>query len=98
VAIARALALNPEILFFDEPTSALDPLLTHEVLATLKSLAKENMTMIIVTHEMGFARDVSNKILFMHEGQIAEEGSPEVIFSNPQNEKTREFLNSVLQN
>ncbi len=96
-AIARALALSPEILFFDEPTSALDPELTVEVLATLKALAKENITMIIVTHEMGFAKEVSNKIIFMDEGRIVEEGSPEVIFDNPAHERTREFLNSYIR-
>ncbi len=96
VAIARALALNPDILFFDEPTSALDPLLTNEVLATLKKLAEENMTMIIVTHEMKFAREVSDKIIFMDEGKIVECGSPEQIFEYPQHEKTREFLASFI--
>lgn len=97
VAIARALALSPEILFFDEPTSALDPELTVEVLSTLKALAKENITMIIVTHEMGFAKEVSNKIIFMDEGRIVEEGSPEDIFDNPKNERTREFLHSYIR-
>lgn len=98
VAIARALALNPDILFFDEPTSALDPLLTNEVLETLKGLAKENMTMIIVTHEMKFAKDVSSKVIFMDDGVIVESGTPEQIFENPQNEKTRAFLSSFIQN
>ena len=98
VAIARALALNPEILFFDEPTSALDPELTVEVLSTLKALAKENITMIIVTHEMSFARDVSTRVLFMENGVVAEDGTPEQIFCNPQHERTREFLRSFIEN
>lgn len=92
VAIARALALNPEILFFDEPTSALDPLLTNEVLATLKDLAKENMTMIIVTHEMRFAKEVSEKVIFMDGGVIVEQGTPTQLFEHPKSEKTRSFL------
>lgn len=96
VAIARALALNPDILFFDEPTSALDPLLTNEVLATLKKLAEENMTMIIVTHEMKFAKEVSSKIIYMDDGKIVECGSPEQIFENPAHPKTREFLSSFI--
>ncbi len=98
VAIARALALNPDILFFDEPTSALDPLLTNEVLATLKNLAKENMTMIIVTHEMKFAKEVSSKVIYMDEGSIVELGTPEEIFENPQHPKTREFLAGFIEN
>ncbi len=98
VAIARALALNPDILFFDEPTSALDPLLTNEVLATLKSLAKENMTMIIVTHEMKFAKEVSSKIIYMDEGSIVECGTPTEIFENPKHPKTREFLAGFIEN
>lgn len=98
VAIARALALNPDILFFDEPTSALDPELTVEVLSTLKSLAKSKITMMIVTHEMMFAHDVSSKIMFMDKGTILEEGSPEQIFKNPRNERTKEFLQSILNN
>ncbi len=97
VAIARALALNPDILFFDEPTSALDPLLTNEVLATLKKLAEENMTMIIVTHEMKFAKEVSSKIIYMDEGKIVECGTPEQIFEHPQHPKTREFLSSFIE-
>jgi len=92
VAIARAMALNPEILFFDEPTSALDPELTGEVLKVIRQLAQEKMTMIIVTHEMGFARGVSDKILFMDNGMIAEEGSPEEVFDRPKNQRTVEFL------
>lgn len=98
VAIARALALNPDILFFDEPTSALDPLLTNEVLETLKGLAKENMTMIIVTHEMKFAKDISSKVIYMDDGVIVESGTPEQIFEKPQHPKTREFLSSFIQN
>lgn len=92
VAIARAMALSPEILFFDEPTSALDPELTGEVLKVIRQLAQEKMTMIIVTHEMGFARSVSDKILFMDNGIIAEEGSPAEVFDNPKNQRTIDFL------
>ncbi len=92
VAIARAMALNPEILFFDEPTSALDPELTGEVLKVIRQLAEEKMTMIIVTHEMGFARSVSDKIIFMDNGLVAEEGSPEQIFNHSVNTRTIEFL------
>lgn len=97
VAIARALMLNPEILLFDEPTSALDPELTGEVLATMKQLADEKMTMVVVTHEMGFAREVANKVLFMHDGEILESGTPEQIFVTPEFDRTREFLNSILK-
>ena len=97
VAIARALMLNPEILLFDEPTSALDPELTGEVLATIKQLADEKMTMVVVTHEMGFAREVANKVLFMHDGEILESGTPEQIFVTPEYDRTREFLNSILK-
>ena len=96
VAIARALMMEPEILLFDEPTSALDPELTGEVLSVMKELARERMTMVVVTHEMGFARDAANRVLFMHDGCILEEGSPEQIFSNPKKERTRAFLQSVL--
>ncbi len=92
VSIARALALNPKILFFDEPTSALDPELTGEILKVIKELAKENMTMVIVTHEMAFARDVANHVIFMDGGVIVEEGTPEEVFGNTQNERTRQFL------
>ena len=92
VAIARALALDPEILFFDEPTSALDPELTGEVLRVIRSLADRRMTMIIVTHEMAFARGVSDRIIFMEGGVIAEDGAPETLFTNPKNPRTREFL------
>ena len=92
VAIARALALNPDILFFDEPTSALDPELTGEVLKIIRQLAKEKMTMVIVTHEMNFARVVSNRVIFMDGGYIVEEGDPEEVFGNPKQERTRQFL------
>lgn len=94
VAIARALALKPDILCFDEPTSALDPELTGEVLKVIKSLAKKKMTMVIVTHEMKFARDVADKVIFMDEGVIAEEGDPREVFNNPREERTRQFLTS----
>lgn len=92
VAIARALALKPDILFFDEPTSALDPELTAEVLRVIRLLAAEKWTMVVVTHEMGFARDVADRVIFMDNGQIIEEGKPEDIFSNPANERTKAFL------
>ncbi|MBE6882197.1 MAG: amino acid ABC transporter ATP-binding protein [Ruminococcaceae bacterium] len=95
VAIARALALKPDILCFDEPTSALDPELTGEVLKVIKSLAESKMTMIVVTHEMTFARDVANKIIFMDEGKILEEGTPEEIFENPKHERVREFIGGI---
>ena len=97
VAIARALAMNPEIMLFDEPTSALDPELTGEVLKTIKQLADDHMTMIIVTHEMNFAREVSNRVIFMADGVIQEEGTPEQIFNNPQNDRTKAFLENMLQ-
>lgn len=96
VAIARALMLNPEILLFDEPTSALDPELTGEVLQVMKQLAVENMTMLIVTHEMGFAREVADRILFMADGEIIEAGTPEQIFNTPQHQRTKTFLNRLL--
>ena len=95
VAIARALALDPEVLFFDEPTSALDPELTGEVLAVIRKLAEANMTMVIVTHEMSFARDVSDKVIFMHEGVIAEEGEPDELFHNPKSDRLKAFLQSA---
>ncbi len=95
VAIARALALDPEVLFFDEPTSALDPELTGEVLKVIRSLADRRMTMIIVTHEMSFARSVSDRIIFMENGVIVEEGPPEQLFTCPQNPRTRDFLSRV---
>ena len=94
VAIARALMLNPDILCFDEPTSALDPELTGEVLKVIKSLKSEDSTMIVVTHEMNFARDVSDKVIFMDGGVIAEEGTPDEVFGNPKNQRTKEFLQS----
>jgi polar amino acid transport system ATP-binding protein len=94
VAIARALMMNPDILLFDEPTSALDPELTGEVLNVMKSLAEEHMTMVVVTHEMGFAREVANKVLFMDSGVILEEGTPEEIFLHPREPRTCEFLKS----
>jgi polar amino acid transport system ATP-binding protein len=96
VAIARALMLNPEILLFDEPTSALDPELTGEVLQVMKQLASENMTMLIVTHEMGFAREVADRILFMADGEIIEAGTPEQIFNTPKHQRTKTFLNRLL--
>ena len=96
VAIARALSMNPEIMLFDEPTSALDPELTGEVLKTIKQLADEDMTMIIVTHEMAFARSVSDKVLFMVDGRIEEEGTSEQIFDHPKNERTKTFLQHIL--
>lgn len=96
VAIARALMMHPDILLFDEPTSALDPEITGEVLNVIKDLANEKMTMIIVTHEMNFAKEVSSNVLFMNEGVILEEGPPEQIFNNPKEKRTREFLSSIL--
>lgn len=96
VAIARALAMKPKIMLFDEPTSALDPELVGEVLEVMKELAREGMTMIVVTHEMGFAREVANRVIFMDRGEIIEEGKPEEIFSNPKHERTRSFLQKVL--
>lgn len=95
VAIARALALDPEIMLFDEPTSALDPELTCEVLNVMKKLAAENMTMIIVTHEIGFAREVADRVIFMDGGKIVEEGTPREVISNPQEQRTQDFLSSV---
>ncbi|MBC3888220.1 ATP-binding cassette domain-containing protein [Acetobacterium paludosum] len=97
VAIARALMMNPDILLFDEPTSALDPELTGEVLNVMQSLANEHMTMVVVTHEMNFARKVANKILFMDAGKILEEGTPEDIFNNPREQRTQAFLSTVLR-
>jgi len=96
VAIARALAMDPEVMLFDEPTSALDPEMVGEVLAVMKQLALEGMTMVVVTHEMGFAREVGDRILFMDEGVILEEGTPEELFGNPKKERTRAFLSKVL--
>ena len=97
VSIARALALKPKILFFDEPTSALDPELTGEILKVIKSLAQQNITMVIVTHEIGFARNVSDRIIFMDDGVIAEEGSPEEVIDNPKNERTKAFFKLISQ-
>ena len=96
VAIVRALAMNPEVMLFDEPTSALDPEMVGEVLDVMKNLAKEGMTMVVVTHEMGFAREVADRVVFMADGVIAEEGTPEAIFENPQNPRTQQFLQCVL--
>ncbi|MNC22803.1 Arginine transport ATP-binding protein ArtM [compost metagenome] len=96
VAIARALAMEPQIMLFDEPTSALDPEMVGEVLAVMKELAREGMTMVVVTHEMGFAREVGDRVLFMEQGEIVEEGSPEQLFGNPVQERTRSFLSKVL--
>ncbi|WP_163527349.1 amino acid ABC transporter ATP-binding protein [Halobacillus ihumii] len=96
VAIARALAMEPKVMLFDEPTSALDPELVGEVLAVMKQLAYEGMTMVVVTHEMGFAKEVGDRVLFMDEGIIMEEGDPEQIFNNPESERTKEFLNKIL--
>ena len=96
VAIARALAMNPRIMLFDEPTSALDPELVGEVLSVMKTLADSGMTMLVVTHEMGFAREVADRVVFMEKGVIMEEGRPEKIFQNPETERLRQFLKSVL--
>ena len=96
VAIARALAMNPEIMLFDEPTSALDPEMVGEVLDVMKDLAKSGMTMVIVTHEMGFAREVASRVLFIDQGKVMESGTPEQVFGNPQNERTKLFLSKVL--
>ena len=96
VAIARALAMDPEIMLFDEPTSALDPEMVGEVLAVMKDLADAGMTMVVVTHEMGFAREVASRVLFMDQGVIMEQGKPDELFSNPQNERTQSFLSKVL--
>ena len=97
VAIARALAMNPEIMLFDEPTSALDPELVGDVLNVMKELAQSGMTMLVVTHEMGFAREVADRVLFMADGIIAEEGTPDQIFTNPQVDRTKSFLNAILE-
>ncbi len=97
VAIARALCMSPDVLLFDEPTSALDPEMVGEVLAVMKELAKSGLTMIVVTHEMAFARDVADRVVFMDEGYIAEQGTSQEIFGNPKNERTRQFLARVLE-
>nr|WP_275897917.1 amino acid ABC transporter ATP-binding protein [Halobacillus ihumii] len=96
VAIARALAMKPEIMLFDEPTSALDPELVGEVLQTMKDLAREGMTMVVVTHEMGFAREVADRVVYMHDGRIVEAGQPNEIFDNPKEKRTQAFLSSIL--
>ena len=97
VAIARALAMHPDILCFDEPTSALDPELTGEVLKVMKELAEQNTTMVIVTHEMSFAKEVSSQVIFMDDGHILEQGTPAQVFDNPSEERTRQFLGSFHQ-
>lgn len=96
VAIARALAMKPKALLFDEPTSALDPEMVHEVLDVMKALAKEGMTMVVVTHEMGFAREVASRVVFVDDGQIQEEGTPEEMFDHPKNERLKSFLSKIL--
>ena len=96
VAIARALAMEPEVMLFDEPTSALDPEMVGEVLNVMKALAENGMTMVIVTHEMGFAREVADRVLFIDQGVIMEQGTPEELFNNPKNERTQSFLSKVL--
>ncbi len=96
VAIVRALMMSPDVMLFDEPTSALDPEMVGEVLDVMKELAKEGMTMIVVTHEMGFAREVADRVIFMADGKIVEEGTPDVIFSQPKDPRTQQFLNSIL--
>lgn len=96
VAIARALAMRPDVMLFDEPTSALDPELVGEVLKTMKELAEEGMTMVVVTHEMGFAQEVADRVIYMHDGKIVEEGPPQDLFNNPKNQRTKDFLEAVL--
>lgn len=96
IAIARALAMEPDVMLFDEPTSALDPEMVGEVLNVMKDLAKEGITMVVVTHEMGFAKEVASRVIFMDNGNIVEEGKPEQIFANPKNSRTREFLSKIL--
>ncbi|GBG95828.1 glutamine ABC transporter ATP-binding protein [Ligilactobacillus salitolerans] len=96
VAIARALAMNPDIMLFDEPTSALDPEMVGDVLEVMKSLAKDGMTMVVVTHEMGFAKEVADRVVFMADGKVMEEGTPEQMFDDPQNERTKAFLKKVI--
>lgn len=97
IAIARALAMSPDVMLFDEPTSALDPEMVGEVLNVMKELAAEGMTMVVVTHEMGFAKEVGDRVLFMDGGNILEDGTPEAIFDNPQNQRTKDFLSKVLK-
>jgi polar amino acid transport system ATP-binding protein len=96
VAIARALCMDPKVMLFDEPTSALDPEMVGEVLDVMKTLARSGMTMVVVTHEMGFAREVADRVIFMDQGQILEEGTPEHFFSNPENDRTKDFLRQIL--
>ncbi|MBT8369329.1 MAG: ATP-binding cassette domain-containing protein, partial [Deltaproteobacteria bacterium] len=96
-AIARALAMEPDMLMFDEPTSALDPELVGEVLRVMQSLAEEGRTMLVVTHEMGFAREVSSRVLFLHEGLVEEDGTPEQVFKNPESERFQQFLSGALK-
>ena len=96
IAIARALAMNPEVMLFDEPTSALDPEMVGEVLNVMKDLARQGMTMVVVTHEMGFAREVASRVIFMDEGKIIEEGTPEMVFEHPRSERTQSFLSKVI--
>ncbi|MBR5261496.1 MAG: amino acid ABC transporter ATP-binding protein, partial [Oscillospiraceae bacterium] len=96
VAIVRALMMEPDVMLFDEPTSALDPEMVGEVLEVMKELARDGMTMVVVTHEMGFAREVGNRVIFMDEGKIIEEGSPDAIFNNPQSDRLKDFLAKVL--
>ncbi len=96
IAIARSLAMNPDVMLFDEPTSALDPEMVGEVLELMRELARDGMTMVVVTHEMGFAREVANRVLFIDEGKIKEENAPEEFFSNPKNERLKEFLSKIL--
>lgn len=96
VAIARALAMKPKVMLFDEPTSALDPEMVGEVLGVMKDLAREGMTMVVVTHEMGFAREVGDRVLFIDEGKVIEQGTPEEIFMNAKHERTKAFLNKIL--
>jgi glutamine transport system ATP-binding protein len=97
VAIARSLAMNPHVMLFDEPTSALDPEMVGEVLAVMKELAREGMTMLIVTHEMGFAREVADRVLFLDGGKIIEDGTPKEVFENPKHDRTRSFLDRILR-
>ena len=96
IAIVRALAMDPEVMLFDEPTSALDPEMVGEVLEVMKALAREGMTMVVVTHEMGFAREVADRVMFMDEGKVMEENTPENLFGNPQTQRAREFLSKLL--
>ncbi len=96
IAIVRALAMNPDVMLFDEPTSALDPEMVGEVLELMKELARDGMTMVVVTHEMGFAREVATRVIFMESGEVREQGSPEEFFGNPKDERLKEFLSKIL--